>query len=224
MSYSQLQLFNLAVDAVGGTGTIATINEVSREAELCSRWFGPVRDKVLRAAHWHSAKKFARLSNIAERTSDTWVPTNPTPPYLHGFATPSDMAHPRFLTNYARFDFSVFDENNHMLSTDTESPVLCYTARISPQLMDDGLANALILALAAHICEPLNGATNKARMRLEEANAAIMAARDQNAEMSHQPAAHIPDFISARGYGTPAFGQNYVYPYGPLFMAGDIGG
>ncbi|HEY9155583.1 MAG TPA: hypothetical protein VIM69_10650 [Opitutaceae bacterium] len=224
MSYSQLQLFNLAVDAVGGTGTIATIEEVSREAELCSRWFGPVRDKVLRAAHWHSAKKFARLSEIAERDVETWAPGHPTPGYLYGFAVPADMAHPRFFTTYERFDFSVFDANNHMISTDTPSPVLCYTSRIPVQLMDDGLANALVLALAAHICEPLTGATNKARMRLEEANMAIMSAREQNAEMSHQPAAHIPDFIAARGYGTPAFGQNYIYPYGPLFMAGDIGG
>lgn len=224
MAYSELQLYNLAVDAVGGTGTIETIDEVSREAELCSRWFKPVRDQVLRAAHWHSAKKFARLAEIAERTEDTWEVGNPTPGYQYGFALPSDCIIPRFLTNYQRFDYSIFDANRHMISVATESPVLCYTAKISPALFDEGLARAVYTALAAFICEPLTGASNKARMRLQEANDAILTARDQNAEMSLQPVAHIPDFIAARGYGTPFQGQNYVYPYGPTFSAGDLGG
>jgi len=224
MAYSELQLYNLAVDAIGGTGTIETTSEVSREAELCSRWFTPVRDQVLRAAHWHSAKKFARLAEIAERTEDSWVPGNPTPGYTHGFALPSDCIIPRFLTTYARFDYSIFDANRHMLSVSDANPLLCYTAKIPPQLFDDGLARAVYTALAAFICEPLTGASQKARMRLQEANDAILTARDQNAEMSHQPFSHIPDFIAARGYGTPSFGQNFIYPYGPTFSAGDIGG
>lgn len=224
MAYSELQLYNLAVDAVGGTGTIETISEVSREAELCSRWFGPVRDKVLRAAHWQSAKAYQRLALRASRDEETWVTTYPTPAYSNAYSLPADALIPRFLTDFSRFDISVYDSSTHILSTTSPSPILCYTKRIDVNLMEESLAYAIAIALAAHICEPLTGATQKARMRLQEANEAILQARVETANTDNQPTSHIPDFISVRGYGTPALGNSFVYPYGELFMAGNIGG
>lgn len=224
MSYSELQLYNLAVDAVGGTGTIETTTEESREAELCSRWFGPVRDKVLRAAHWQSAKKVARLAQIAPRASEVWTTTDPSPPYTYGYSLPEDMLIPRFLADHARFELSIYDNDRHMLSTSGASSLLYYTARIQVHQMESSLALAIAAALAAHICEPLTGATRKAQFKLQEANEAIMQARLETANIDQQPISHIPDFIAVRGYGTPLQGQNFIYPFGPMFAAGDIGG
>lgn len=221
---SELRIYNLAVDAVGGTGTIETTDEPSREAELCSRWYGPVRDKVLRGAHWSSAKKFSRLAQKAERVEDIWVGGNPTPAYQYSFGLPPDMVSPRYLTDFARFDLSVYDSNTKVLSTAGLSPILCYTARIDPVLMDDSLSHAIVFALAAAICSPLTGATQKGRMLLQEANDAIISARVENAMPENEITSHIPDFIAVRGYGTPSQGQNYIYPYGSTFTAGDLGG
>lgn len=221
---SELRIYNLAVDAVGGTGTIETIDEPSREAELCSRWYGLVRDKVLRGAHWQSAKKFARLAPLAERTEDLWVVGNPTPAYSYAFSLPVDLIGPRHLTDFGRFDLSVYNENTRVLSTGSPAPVLCYTARIEPILMDISLANAVVFALAAAICEPLTGASRKAMNLLQQTNEAIISARVDNAMSENETTAHIPDFIAVRGYGTPFQGQNFIYPYGSLFTAGDIGG
>lgn len=224
MSYSELQLYNLAVDAVGGTGTIETTSEVSREAELCSRWFGPVRDKVLRAAHWQSAKAYQRLALRASRDEETWVVAYPTPAYSNAYSIPSDCLIPRFLTDFSRFDISVYDESTHVLSTTGASPILCYTKRIEVNMMEESLALAISMALAANICAPLTGAQQKGRMLLQEANEMLLQARVETANMDNQPISHVPDFISVRGYGTPALGNSFVYPYGDLFMAGNIGG
>ena len=224
MSYSELQLYNLAVDAVGGTGTIETTTEASREAELCSRWFGPVRDKVLRAAHWQSAKKVARLAQFSPRVADIWEPSDPSPGYHYGYSLPSDIIIPRHLADFARFELSIYENGQHMLSTSGSSSLLYYTARFDVEQMESSLALAIAAALAAHICEPLTGATRKAQFKLQEANEAIMQARLETANIDHQPISHIPDFIAVRGYGTPFQGQNFIYPFGPSFVAGDIGG
>jgi len=225
MITSELQIYNLAVDAVGGTGTIATVDEESREAELCRRWFAPTRDQVLAGAHWASAKRYKRLALLTERAGDTWVSTDPSPGYGYAFSCPADLLAPRYLSDFSRFDFHRLDDTNTVISVATEDPILTYTSRITPVQMEHNLAMAIMAALAAFICSPLTGQTNKGRMLLQEANEAIMRARQETANYAQQPQAHIPDFIAARGYGAvSAQSLNYVYEFGPLFAAGNIGG
>lgn len=225
MPASELQIYNLAVDAVGGTGRITDTDEESRPAELCRRWYGPVSDKVLAAAHWATAKRFKRLALLTERADEEWTGADPSPGYSYAFSCPADLLAPRHLTDYAPFDYHRLSNSQQVISCHSDVPILVYTSRIDPAQMEHELFMAIVSALAAAICSPLSGQTTKARLLLQEANKAIEEARVSTANLAQQTTNSIPDFIAARGYGSSSASTlNYVYPFGSFLSAGDIGG
>lgn len=224
MPASELQIYNLAVDAVGGTGRISDVDEESRAAELCRRWYGPISDKVLAAAHWATAKRYQRLALLAGRADEEWTSADPSPGYSYAFSCPADLLAPRHLTDYAQFDFYRYSNTERAIACQSNAPILIYTSRITPEQMEHELYMAIVSALAAAICSPLSGQTTKARLLLQEANKAIEEARVSTANFGQQTTAYIPDFIAVRGVGAQMQAVNYVYPFGPLLTAGDIGG
>lgn len=224
MITSEVQIFNLALSQVGIAGTVATVDDVSREAKVCRQWFGPVRDRVLRAAHWPSAKTFARLSLISSREDETWTLTDPEPGYSNIFYLPDDYVAPRYLNTFERF--SVSSQGTRIaLSCNSESPILVYTKRQeSVALWDISMADAVMYALAARICEPLSGRGAKAKELFNLANLAMMSAREDAGNTSNETLDTVPGWIAARGYSGSLGMSRYYYPLESLFSAGDIGG
>ena len=223
MITSQLQIFNLALNAVGTRSNLTSVDENTREAEVCRLWYSVVLDQMLAAAHWGSARSHARLALITERDySADWVASDPAPEYSYMYGVPTDMLTPRYLAGYQRFEIGVY-AGQKVLMTNVENAVLVYTSRQdNVALWSATMQMAMPYALAGHIAMPLHAKAARARGAIEQANALILAAREEESNSSDNMVETIPEWIAARGYAVPASTTRYVYPYGRLFSVGDV--
>lgn len=225
MITDEVSIYNLALSSIGTRSSVALPTEKSREAEICRLWFGPVRDRVLRAAPWPSTRAWARLALLKERDyDDRWVADDPEPEFLYAYSPPSDMLAPRYLAGYQRFTLASYPGNKLAIMTNQHQALLCYTKK-QPVigLWDAGLQMAIVNALAAHIALPLHGKTARARNALEQANTLIMQAREEAANDDVDSTESIPPWIAARGYTGTLNETRYIYPNGSLFSAGELG-
>jgi hypothetical protein len=225
MITDEVSIYNLALSSVGTRSNVALPSEESREAEICRLWFGPVRDRVLRAAPWPSTRAWSRLALLKERdTNENWVADDPDPEYAYAYGVPQDMLAPRYLAGFQRFTLSSYPGNKKAIMTNEPSALLCYTRRQEViGLWDVGLQMAIVNALAAHIAMPLHGKASRARNALEQANSLIMQAREEVANDDVDRLDTIPSWIAARGYTGAMSTTRYFYPMGDLFSAGELG-
>lgn len=80
MAQDLVSLYNMACSAIGTKARISLPTEKSREAEICQLWYPTVRDTVLSAAHWSSARAVASLALLADRDLNVgWVDVIPRP-------------------------------------------------------------------------------------------------------------------------------------------------
>lgn len=123
MISDEVSVYNLALNAIGARNNVGATTEASREAEVCRLWYAVVRDQILAAAHWPSARTFARLAQAGAQR-DVWQPGDPEPGFLYSFFTPSDMLRPQYLTSYSRFTLTVGNKvNSRNIATETGSPI-----------------------------------------------------------------------------------------------------
>lgn len=227
---TQLQIYNHACAAVGTRGSIVSLVEASRERTLCDTFYATVRRQVLCAHHWAAGLRGSRLTQIVARDfAVEWdVDDHPLPPWAYSYEYPEDMLHPRYLTTYENFTLATQARGNNPRvqailcdrggTTEAERPILIYTAdEEDTDLWTIGLATAVYMALAAHICKPLTGSTRKQQGLLEEANRQIMIARMADANSEMFPQEHIPDWLAARGISGPTNPNRFIYPVGSLF-------
>jgi hypothetical protein len=216
---SEIEVYNLALNAVGARSNISSPAENSREAEVCRLWYSPVRDQVLAAAAWPEATEVAYLAQLKQADEDgdgIWAVGDPRPGYSYVYQLPADYLRAQYLNDFSRFLITSYSSNRRAVHTSSYQAMLFYTKRLdnvaqwSPQL-----AMAIVYALAAHICMPLTGKPSRAKALENKANEMILAARETAANMSHETYESIPDWITARGanYATT---QRYYEPYGAL--------
>jgi hypothetical protein len=212
---SQVQIFNLALNAVGARDNISSPSESSREAEVCSLWYEPVRDLVLAAAPWPEATEFAYLAQVGE-VDDEWTVGDPRPGYSYVYGAPVDMLHPRYLTDFSSFLMTAYSDNRKAIHTNTYQAIMAYTKRLEViSVWGPELQMSIVMGLAAFICTPLTGKPSRAKALETRANGIILSARENSANMSNESYEHIPDWITARGYNSTAT-TRYIYPQGSL--------
>ncbi len=100
MANSVIDICNQALATVGTRSTISSLTEDSPEALACSQQYASTRDKLLRAAPWNFATRWAALgllkalpglpeSNITA-VSNVWQTTYPPPPWAYSYAYPTN--------------------------------------------------------------------------------------------------------------------------------------
>ncbi len=217
MARDLVTLYNLALSSVGTRAKVSLPTEKSREAEICNLWYETVRDKVLRAAPWASARGAANLAVVAERDFNVvWQSTMPQPPWRFMYSLPADFLYPRYITSFEHFILSDYN-NSPVLLTNEEATTLIYTKKQSiPSAWDSDLFHALVEALAAQIAMPLHAKSSRAQLALQNANNAIIMARVQTANENQIDYDSTPDWLIARGVGLTNFVSRFVYENGPL--------
>lgn len=217
MITSEVQIFNLACEAVGTRSDISATTENSREAETCRLWFGPIRDLVLAAAPWSVATGYSRLALLATRDDSTqWVATDPAPGFKFAYGAPSNMIRPRYISDYSRFIPGTYN-NQRAIMTQTETALLVYTRSDTvPSIWEPDLAMAIVMGLAAAIAMPLHGKAQRAKNAEEKANTLILQARTNDANQQENQLDTIPDWIAARGSAFTNPSVRFFYPWGPL--------
>jgi hypothetical protein len=225
MITSEVDIFNLALNAVGTRSNISLPTEASREAEVCRRWYEPIRDRILRSAPWPSTKGFFRLPLLKARDGEeSWVSDDPEPGFSYAYGVPSDMLVPRYLAGYQRFTLSSYPGDKLAINTNQVDALMCYTKRqVTIGLWDIGLQMAVVYGLAAYIAMPLQGKAQRAQLALNEANNLLMTAREGGANTDEDQRVSIPDWITVRGFGAPLSESRFYYPLDPLFSAGELG-
>ena len=221
MAYSVITIWNLALGAVGGRGSISAEAEAGREADLCRLWYPLVRDTILKAAPWPCAKKFARLALLTERVDNTdWTVASPNPTWRYAYGVPSDMIAPRYLVSFARFERGLVGTANAIM-TNEEQAVLQYTMQQDDvSRWDVGLVNSVVHLLGAKLARPLTGKVTLAQDLSEAAREAVLLARTEIANESDDAYEMLPSWIAVRGYdGSPGV-TKFVYPLEDLNVIG----
>lgn len=216
MVNDEVGIYNLALNQVGARDNVSITTEASREAEVCRLWYPVVRDQILRAAHWPSCRKLARLALLAEAADVPWTELLPEPGYAYTYGQPADLLYPRYLTTYEPFIVNNFG-NSQAITCNTYQAILVYTFRqTNVALWEASLQSAIAFGLAAYICMPLTGKPARTRELLNQANSTAMQARVEAANEGGRMLDTLPDWIAQRGYSnTSILSPRFVYPYGP---------
>lgn len=220
MAQDKVTLFNLALSEAGITETVDSPSENSPQAETCRLFFEPVRDHILAAAHWPSAKAAKRLGLLVTRdeTAD-WVSSDPLPGWKHAYAMPADAITPRFMSTYARFESGILS-SKRAIFTDFENAILVYTKKQEDiSLWESTLFLAVAYGLGAFISMPLNGKAGRAEVNRKQANGLIIEARETAANEADMATDYLPEWIQARGYSGAPSNTRYIHPYGALLNA-----
>lgn len=224
MVNDEVGIYNLALNQTGVRDNVTITTEASREAEVCRLWYPVVRDQVLRAAHWPSARKVARLALLSTAVEGDWTELLPEPGYAYCYSQPADMLYPRSLTTYEPFIVNNFG-TVPAITTNTAEAILLYTFRQTVVARwESSLQSSIAFGLAAHICMPLTGKQNRAKMLLDQANSIVTQAQLEAANEGNYMLDTLPDWIAARGYcGGAALAPRYLYPFGSkLGISGGI--
>lgn len=217
-------LYNLALSAVGSRESVSSPTEQSREAELCTIWYPHVRDQVLRAAPWGSARKNALLAILKERNyALDWADGDPEADWRFAYALPSDHLQPININGFQNFLIS-----NHAgvpaLVTNTEMARLTYTSRnIDIPQWDNDLFMAIAQALGAAISLNLHGKLPRKQEALQLANQLIAEARVRAANAQNHQYDSVPDWLMVRGV-MGSVNPRFIYPNGPMLSWATLGG
>lgn len=223
MAQSQLNLYNMALSHAGSKYTLASPSENSIPADICNLWYENVRQTVLRAAHWNCAKRFARLTEEAERdTGADWVSTDPAPGWGFSYEVPENMLYARHMADYSMFDLHYETDqmviNSNMGGSSTEYvPILCFTIDVEDvTVWEPDLYQTIVLGLAAMICAPLTGKLQKEQTVVNKANIALREAQARHLNEHQVRWMMNPTQLQVRGYSfTPT--TPYLYPFGAGF-------
>jgi hypothetical protein len=182
---SVIQICNRALSRLG-VELIASLEEETKEARLCSLWYEHARDVLLASYSWPFAKRFVELGVL-----DAVEPTD----WTYAYTVPADMLVARMLwaggrtpALSQRLGFEI--QNNasgsgRILVTDQNDAVLIYTRKVSATglfspLFEDALAWLLASELAGVLkVDPTLAQSLKQNYRVAKAEAAALARREQ---------------------------------------------
>lgn len=211
-------IYNLALSACGSSATVSSPTERSREAALCNQWYAVVRDNVLAAAPWPSVRKFARLARVAELGDGQWTGASPDPEFRFAYGVPADLLHPYHLQSFRPFTYGLIG-NERRISSNEEAPILYYNSRQEePSGWEQGLALAVIYALAFHLARPLTGRNSTQEVNATLASNYVEAAATRAANQYEQQKDALPDWLQARGYAVSQT-EKWFYPMQGLNLA-----
>lgn len=161
---SVVDLCNDALSHTGTDITIASLEESSKEAKICARWYPRVRDELLRSGKglWNFANRRVILAQVAGTPPSGWAYQYryPVDCLFLGQVFPTGSYSP--LSSRHRFEVASDADGGRLVLTDQPEAEAIYVHRITdPNLFDDLFRSCLEYALAAKIAMPL---TSDAKM------------------------------------------------------------
>jgi len=188
MSYTQVQICNLALTRMGATGVIQSLTEASEEAYNCNRLYEPSLRAALRMYPWDFATAIATLALLSETPDD----------YDYAYSLPSGCVRPLYLLpkQDPALEFAV---RGVTLYSDEEDAVLAYTQYISnPALYDDGFAEAFSYRLAADLAIPLASDLDLQARMMQLAQSAVSTAKTADVKQGKKTRSTYSDIVDAR--------------------------
>jgi hypothetical protein len=177
MAVSEVSICNGALDLLG-SDPIASFDDGSKAANLCSRRYSVVRDACLRAYPWNCAIR--RTGLAADTTAPAWG-------YANRFALP-EGPDPEFCLRVLRLEGedvgATYKVEGRFILSDEGAPLnILYLARIGdPAQFDALLVEAISARLAADLAWPLTGSQSAAVAMRDTYRAKLIEARSIDAQ------------------------------------------
>jgi len=156
-SISSVQICNMGLSHIGAKGSIESLDEASREAQVCKLWFDWSRNQVLEDFNWPFARKRQTLALLTEAAPDEWS---------YKYAYPSDAVKARWIVNPVGKEAdaipftveTVIDGSSKCILTDLENASLIYTFdQTDPALFSSKFIDALSYRVASNIAFQITG-------------------------------------------------------------------
>ncbi|SMF64682.1 hypothetical protein SAMN06265365_12330 [Tistlia consotensis] len=198
MTSSVVQICNLALGDVGAKAQIQSIDEASREAQLCKLYYDPARREVLRDHDWGFASKSEALALVGGQ---------PVPrPWRYAYGYPSDcLAFREILREAAAeppepFEIAVNRGlDGKVILADRALAVGRYSANVAnATLFDAGFVGALAARLAVDLAQSLIGDLRKRDTLLQLYAQRRDAARRADLAENGSRAGAEPEALAAR--------------------------
>lgn len=198
MAASTIQICNMALLRVGGQ-TISSLDEGSRESQLCSAFLEQCREQILRAFPWPFARRRVALADLGTPVSN----------WGYRYAYPSDciqalrIVYPGLRLPLANqnIPFEVSSSaTQRVIHCDWAGAELEYTARVTdPSLYDSQFISAFAWLLAAEIAMPLIGKPEPSNLARQHYMLALSEAAAQALSEGCSDPEPAGEFLSARG-------------------------
>jgi hypothetical protein len=141
---SEAAICNMALLRTGVSETITDLTIANKQGRVCTIFYAPTRDAVLRAFDWNFARARRVLALRAGASATNWA---------YAYALPEDYLQARGLVVIGaripkKSQQAPYEVAGRTLFTDLENAELIYTARVEdPSLFDPSFVNAFAWAL-----------------------------------------------------------------------------
>jgi len=157
MSFSKVDIYNMALSHLGVGSEVASTTEQSEEARACNRFYDVARQQTLRSSPWPFATKIAALGLVQEDPNEEWA---------YSYQYPSDCLRVRRILSGIRNDAPenripyriAYGTAGAVLFTDREEAEIEYTVDVTEEnRFSADFVNMLSLLLAAFIAPRVTG-------------------------------------------------------------------
>ncbi|GAA0567463.1 hypothetical protein ACFQH5_15685 [Halomonas salifodinae] len=189
---SVVDICNRALSHTGTDQTIASLEEKSKEARLCARWYEAARDQLLRTFPWNFAQRRVALATLGDAPVG-WdyqyrYPTDCLDMqnvYVEGNWFPGRKGND---LNREPWTVSSTGDGGRVILTNMEQARATYTAKVTdPNLFPPDFVTALEFALAANISMPLVNDPELSNWLYQRARGALDDAMAGNLGEAHDP-------------------------------------
>lgn len=203
MPVSLVQLYNMALNRIGVSRTVASVGEATQEAQTCTLWYEACRDLVLEDVDWGFARRRAALVSLGD-PPDRWA-------YRYEYPDPANCIAVRTVDD-GRYIQSVEDRipfvvestnpgdpEGRVILTDIADAIVTYTGRVvNPGLYSPAFVDALAWRLAQEIGMPLAVSTTLQDRASQRYLLAITQARRADFIEQQEGAPPESEFVQAR--------------------------
>ena len=198
---AQVDIYNFALGNIGSSDTVADLEERSKQANVCNRFYPLARDSMLADFEWPFATRYETLAPLPT-TADGWA---------YAYQYPSDCVRVLYLgapgalslpSDYQqRFEVGYGDGGQVILS-DVEQARLAYISRVEDTGRFPALfVEALSWKLAAMIAMPLTNTRTITETAMQMAEQATQKAWAAALNQSSRTTDVLDEYTAARGAG-----------------------
>lgn len=196
---NEVALYNMALDAISVKGTLSSVEDRKREAEVCRLHYPQARDAAQGMAYWPSLRNVEYLPLLKEREVGNWNANQPSPSWRYAYALPNGCLRPRYIEGFHYFQLEQY-KSQRALMTNASNAILVYTKTSNdPGEWERELVDMVVTQLAARIAFTMTG---KQQIRNDQVTLARQAYEEGVASVGNSEYIpmldHVPPEIVAR--------------------------
>jgi hypothetical protein len=196
---SDIEICNIALSRVAQTEPIVSFTEKSKAAELCSVFYGPLRELVLADFPWPFAESVVNLADIG----------SPAPGWAYRYRYPADClkvreiiqpGQRRAMASELQIPFSVgYDAGGRAINTDQPEAGVRFTFRVEDSTFFDPLfVDALAWRLAMDLALPLSSKSDLQQFAAQQYQIALTKAEASAFNESQDDPEPDSEFVAVR--------------------------